>query len=63
MSIATGIADLGGGYALVPGLIYPFGALVYITMGSSLATMIPLAVVGGVIKLVQGFVDLGKEVK
>jgi len=28
-------------------------------MGSSLATMIPLAVVGGGIKLAQGFVDLG----
>lgn len=49
----------GGGYALVPGLIYLFGAPVYITMSSSLATMIPLAVVGGGIKLGQGFVELG----
>jgi uncharacterized protein len=59
IGIATGIAGLGGGYALVPGLIYLFGAPVYITMGTSLATMIPLAVVGGGIKLVQGFVDVG----
>ena len=59
VGIATGVAGLGGGYALVPGLIYLFGAPVYITMGSSLATMIPLAVVGGGIKLAQGFVDLG----
>lgn len=59
VGIATGIAGLGGGYALVPGLIYLFGAPVYITMGTSLATMIPLAVVGGGIKLAQGFVDLG----
>ncbi len=59
VGIATGIAGLGGGYALVPGLIYLFGAPVYVTMGSSLATMIPLAVVGGGIKLAQGFVDLG----
>jgi hypothetical protein len=28
-------------------------------MGTSLATMIPLAVVGGSIKLIQGFVALG----
>ena len=49
---------MGGGYALVPGLIYLFGAPVYITMGTSLATMIPLAAVGGGIKLAQGFVDL-----
>lgn len=55
----TGIVGLGGGYALVPGLIYLFGAPVYITMGTSLATMIPMAVVGGSIKLIQGFVVLG----
>jgi uncharacterized membrane protein YfcA len=58
IGIATGLAGVGGGYALVPGLIYLFGAPVYITMGTSLATMIPLAVVGGGIKLAQGFVDL-----
>jgi uncharacterized membrane protein YfcA len=54
----TGIVGLGGGYALVPGLIYLFGAPVYITMGTSLAIMIPMAIVGGTIKLVQGFVFL-----
>jgi uncharacterized protein len=58
VGIATGVAGVGGGYALVPGLIYMFGAPVYITMGTSLATMIPLAVAGGGIKLAQGFVDL-----
>lgn len=58
VGLATGIAGLGGGYALVPGLIYLFGAPVYITMGTSLATMIPLAIVGGGIKLIGGFVDL-----
>lgn len=58
IGVATGVAGLGGGYALVPGLIYLFNAPVYITMGTSLATMIPLAVVGGGIKLAQGFVDL-----
>ena len=58
VGILTGIAGLGGGYALVPGLIYLFGAPVYVTMGSSLATMIPLALVGGGIKLAQGFVAL-----
>jgi uncharacterized membrane protein YfcA len=55
----TGIVGLGGGYALVPGLIYLFDAPVYITMGTSLATMIPLAVVGGGIKLAQGYVAIG----
>jgi uncharacterized membrane protein YfcA len=59
VGIVTGVAGLGGGYALVPGLIYLFGAPVYVTMGTSLATMIPLAVVGGGIKLAQGFVSIG----
>jgi uncharacterized protein len=59
VGIATGVAGLGGGYALVPGLIYLFGAPVYVTMGTSLATMMPLALVGGGIKLFQGYVDLG----
>jgi uncharacterized membrane protein YfcA len=58
VGLATGVAGLGGGYALVPGLIYLFGAPVYITMGTSLATMIPLAVVGGGLKLAGGYVDL-----
>lgn len=55
----TGLVGLGGGYALVPGLIYLFGAPVYITMGTSLAVMVPMAVVGGSIRLAQGFVFLG----
>ena len=55
----TGVAGLGGGYAFVPGMIYLFNAPVYITMGTSLATIIPLAVVGGGIKLAQGYVFLG----
>lgn len=58
IGILTGVVGLGGGYALVPGLIYLFGAPVYITMGTSLATMIPLAIVGGGIKLAQGFVAI-----
>ena len=57
IGITTGLVGLGGGYALVPGLIYLFGAPVYITMGTSLAVMIPLALVGGLIKLYQGYVD------
>ncbi len=59
VGVLTGVVGLGGGYALVPGLIYLFGAPVYITMGTSLATMIPLALVGGGIKLAQGYVAVG----
>jgi len=59
VGILTGLVGLGGGYALVPGLIYLFRAPVYITMGTSLATIIPMAIIGGSIKLVEGFVVLG----
>lgn len=58
VGITTGIAGLGGGYALVPGLIYLFSSPVYITMGTSLAVMVPLSLVGGLIKTGQGFVVL-----
>lgn len=58
IGIPTGLVGLGGGYALVPGLIYLFGAPVYITMGTSLAVMFPLALIGGMIKLAGGYVVL-----
>ncbi|MEM4233164.1 MAG: sulfite exporter TauE/SafE family protein, partial [Thermoplasmata archaeon] len=58
IGLLTGLVGLGGCYALVPGLIYLFGAPVYVTMGTSLATMIPLALVGGGIKFVQGWVAI-----
>lgn len=52
----TGLIGLGGGYLLVPGLIYLFGAPVYATMGTSLTAVIAIAIVGGGIKLFQGYV-------
>jgi uncharacterized membrane protein YfcA len=58
MGISTGLFGLAGGYILVPSMIYLFGAAVYITMGTSLGAIIPLAFIGGGIKLVQGFVDI-----
>ncbi|MCE5339210.1 MAG: sulfite exporter TauE/SafE family protein [Methanomicrobiaceae archaeon] len=59
VGILTGVTGLGGGYALVPGLLYIFGAPVCVTMGTSLASMIPMAIVGGVIKLAEGYVAVG----
>ncbi|TRO60065.1 sulfite exporter TauE/SafE family protein [Candidatus Bathyarchaeota archaeon] len=58
MGLSTGLFGLAGGYILVPSLIYLFGAPVYITIGTSLGAIIPLAFIGGGIKLVQGFVDI-----
>lgn len=53
------IVGLGDGYTLVLGLIYLFSAPVYVTMETSLASMIPLVIVSGGIKVVQGYVILG----
>ena len=58
IGVLTGLVGLGGVYALVSGLVYLFGAPVYVTMGTSFADMIPLAVVGGGLRLAQGFVVL-----
>lgn len=59
VGVLTGVTGLGGGYALVPGLLYLFGAPVSVTMGTSLASMIPMAIVGGGIKLAEGYVAVG----
>lgn len=58
VGIFTGLIGLGGGYALVLGLIHLFTAPVYITIDASLATMIPLTIVGAAIKITEGFVFL-----
>ena len=58
VGIATGLVGLGGGYALVPALIYIFGAPVHVVMGTSLAVMIPMAIIGSVFKIYGGSVDL-----
>ncbi|WP_296864810.1 sulfite exporter TauE/SafE family protein [Thermosyntropha sp.] len=54
----SGLVGLGEGYLLVPGLIYLFGLPVYVTMGTSLVTVFPLALVGGIIKWLEGYVAL-----
>jgi uncharacterized membrane protein YfcA len=59
VGISTGLVGLVRGYALVPGLIYLFNTPVYITMDTSLATMIPLTIVGASIKIAEGFVFVG----
>lgn len=54
----TGIIGLGGGYALVPSFIYVLRSPLRIAIGSSMASFIWFALVGGIIKGVQGFCDV-----
>ncbi len=54
----TGILGLGGGYLLVPGMTYFFGYPIYLAVGTSLISVIPITIVGGSIKLLQSYVLL-----
>ena len=54
----TGIIGLGGGYALVPSFIYFLRSPMRIAIGSSMASFVWFALVGGVIKAVQGFCNI-----
>ncbi|RSN70946.1 sulfite exporter TauE/SafE family protein [Candidatus Korarchaeum cryptofilum] len=56
IGILTGI--VGGGYALVPSFIYLLGSPVKIAVGTSLASLISMALVSGAFKLIQGYVDV-----
>lgn len=58
VGLLTGIVGLGGGYALVPSFIYITKSPLRIAVGSSLASFVWFALVGGVIKYVQGFTDI-----
>jgi hypothetical protein len=54
----TGIIGLGGGYALVPSFIYLLRSPMRIAIGTSMASFVWFALVGGVIKTAQGFTDV-----
>lgn len=54
----TGIIGLGGGYALVPSFIYVLRSPLRVAIGSSMASFVWFALVGGLIKTFQGFTDI-----
>ncbi len=58
IGVLTGIVGLGGGYALVPSMIYLLGSPVKIAVGTSLASFISMAVISGAFKIYQGLVDV-----
>jgi len=58
VGLLTGVIGLGGGYALVPSFIYFLRSPMRIAIGSSLASFVWFALVGGAIKVAQGFCDV-----
>lgn len=58
IGLMTGVVGLGGGYALVPTFIYLLGFPIKIAVGTSLMSLLGMAVVSGIFKLYEGVVDV-----
>lgn len=54
----TGILGLGGGFIMVPALIYLYAAAPFQAVGTALLAIFPITAVGAFTKLSQGFVIL-----
>ncbi|NLG31935.1 MAG: sulfite exporter TauE/SafE family protein [Syntrophomonadaceae bacterium] len=54
----TGILGIGGGFIMVPAMIWLFGASPFQAVGTTLLAMFPIAAFGGLIKVYHGFVNL-----
>lgn len=58
VGIFTGVSGLGGGFIMVPAFVYLLRSPVKIAIGSSMASFVWFALVGGVIKISQGLCDI-----
>ncbi|NLJ72312.1 MAG: sulfite exporter TauE/SafE family protein [Syntrophomonadaceae bacterium] len=58
VGILTGMLGLGGGFIIVPAMLWLFGIPPMIAVGNTLLAMVPITMVGALIKLGQGFVNL-----
>jgi uncharacterized membrane protein YfcA len=54
----TGVLGLGGGFLIVPAMIWLYGAPPYLAVGTTLLAILPITAVGAFAKLSQGFVVL-----
>jgi uncharacterized membrane protein YfcA len=58
VGIFTGMSGLGGGFIMVPAFVYLLRSPVKIAIGSSMASFVWFAMVGGIIKIAQGLCDV-----
>lgn len=58
VGVLTGVSGLGGGFILVPAFVYLLHSPVRIAVGSSMASFVWFALVGGIIKIAQGLCDI-----
>lgn len=54
----TGILGMGGGFLIVPAMMWLYGAPHYLAVGTTLMSIFPITAVGAFTKLSQGFVVL-----
>ncbi|QGU00197.1 hypothetical protein SYNTR_1603 [Candidatus Syntrophocurvum alkaliphilum] len=54
----TGMLGLGGGFILVPAILWILSLSPSVAVGTTLLAMFPITAFGGAIKLMQGFVDI-----
>ncbi|HHW61630.1 MAG TPA: sulfite exporter TauE/SafE family protein [Syntrophomonadaceae bacterium] len=54
----TGILGVGGGFIMVPALMFFFGVVPHLAVGTTMTAMFPITLVGAIIKWSQGFVCL-----
>ncbi len=54
----TGMLGIGGGFILTPGIMFICAVTPQVAVGSTMLAMLPLSLVGGIIKLWQGYVNL-----
>lgn len=52
----TGILGIGGGFLMVPGLMFIFGVSPHMAVGTTMMAMLPVALIGAGIKWAEGFV-------
>ncbi|NLL89637.1 MAG: sulfite exporter TauE/SafE family protein [Dehalococcoidales bacterium] len=58
VGIFTGMSGLGGGFIMVPAFVYFLRSPVKVAIGSSMASFVWFALVGGIIKISQGLCDV-----
>ncbi len=56
--ILSGLVGIGGGQVFIPVMTFGFGASQVVAQGTSLAAIVPTALVGGATHVRQGTVDL-----
>lgn len=54
----TGMVGLGGGFILTPGIMYICAVSPHVAVGTTMLAMLPVSLSGGLIKLLQGYVNL-----